>query len=236
MTALLEVEALSAGYGDLTVLRDVTFQVPADGCLAVLGPNGAGKTTLMKAIAGALPMSNGRIVLDGVDVSGLPPHRRLRQMAWVPEGRMIFPELTVIENIRLSARAAHQLAGFDQALEDSLGLFPALTSRLGDVAGNLSGGQQQMVAMALSLVRRPRILLLDEPTVGLAPRLVGDIRATLERLRAAGLTILIAEQNVSWLHGLVDSVVLLAHGVSRVEAADELLRDRDALRVAYLGD
>jgi ABC-type branched-subunit amino acid transport system ATPase component len=189
----------------------------------------------MKAIAGVLPLSHGRVVLDGVDVTNLPPHKRLRRMAWVPEGRMIFPELSVLENIRLSARSARQMDRFEEALDEALDLFPALRPRLGDSAGKLSGGQQQMVAMALSLVRRPRILILDEPTVGLAPKLVGDIRATLERLRAAGLTILITEQNVSWLHGLVDSVVLLSHGVSRVEAADELLRDRDALRVAYLG-
>jgi branched-chain amino acid transport system ATP-binding protein len=235
MTSLLEVEGLATGYGDLTVLREVTFDVPADGCVAVLGPNGAGKTTLLKALAGALPMSKGRVVLDGVDVSSEPPHKRLHRMAWVPEGRLILPELTVRENLRLSSRSAGRLSGFEAALEEALELFPALRAKLDDPAGSLSGGQQQMVAMALGLVRRPVILLLDEPTVGLAPRLVGDIREALERLRASGLTILITEQNVSWLHGLVDSVVLLARGVARVESADDLLRDREALRRAYLG-
>jgi branched-chain amino acid transport system ATP-binding protein len=235
MTSLLKVEGLATGYGDLTVLREVTFEVPTDGCVAVLGPNGAGKTTLLKALAGVLPMSKGRVVLDGVDVSREPPHKRLRRMAWVPEGRLIFPELTVRENLRLSSRSAGRLSGFAAALEETLELFPALRAKLDDPAGSLSGGQQQMVAMALGLVRQPVILLLDEPTVGLAPKLIGDIRETLDRLRASGLTILIAEQNVSWLHGLVESVVLLGRGVARVESADELLRDREALRLAYLG-
>jgi branched-chain amino acid transport system ATP-binding protein len=194
----------------------------------------AGKTTLIKAIAGLLPPVHGTIHIDGSDVTRARPAEPLRHVGCVPEGRQLFTENTVLENLRLSARAAGKLDNFGSALREVTTLFPALQDRLKQQAGLLSGGEQQMVAMGRALVRRPRLLMLDEPTMGLAPRLVSDIRTSLEELRAAGLSILITE-NVSWLHDLVDSAVLLRRGRCTVETADVLLGDREALRKAYLG-
>jgi len=232
---LLRLRNVSVGYGDLVVLREVSFSVAPNSCTAILGPNGVGKTTLIKAIAGALDIRSGQVSLEGVDMTERGTSARLKHVGWVPEGRLLFTDYTVLENMRLSARAAGSQQLLDESLEQVTTLFPVLKSKIHQRVGDLSGGQQQMVAMARALVRRPRLLLLDEPTMGLAPSLVGDIRRSLDVLRESGLSILISEQNVHWLNGLADSIVLLRRGLASVESADEFLGDREALRAAYLG-
>lgn len=228
---VLAIRDLRAGYGDLMVLHGLDLTIRARECLAVLGPNGAGKSTLMKVIGGAVPVAGGSLeIRDCAKASD-----RIRRIGWVPEGRMLFSDFTVRDNLWLSARAAGRDDGFQQRLDACVDLFPVLGSRLQAHAGTLSGGQQQMVAIARALVRDPDLLILDEPSMGLAPRVLEDIRFALEQLRSGGLTILIAEQRVSWLSGLLDGVAMIQHGKITTRGTGDLLQDRDAIRSMYLG-
>jgi branched-chain amino acid transport system ATP-binding protein len=228
---VLSVKGLRAGYGDLMVLHGLDLEIRDKECVAVLGPNGAGKSTLMKVIGGAIPVAGGSLDMAGTRTNA----ERLRRIGWVPEGRMLFSDFTVRDNLWLSARAAAQSRTFKEQLDACVALFPVLGDRLDVHAGTLSGGQQQMVAIARALVRRPDLLILDEPSMGLAPLVLEDIRAALERLRADGLTILIAEQRVNWLTGLLDGVAMIQHGVIAMRGTGQLLQDRDAMRSMYLG-
>jgi branched-chain amino acid transport system ATP-binding protein len=232
---LLELDSVRAGYGDLMVLNGLSLQLRDGECCAVLGPNGVGKTTLMRTIAGVLPRAGGTVRLESTQQGDVSQQRWMCDIGWVPEGRLLFGDFSVLDNLMLSARAAGRADGFEQALEESLELFPPLKDKLRDKAGTLSGGQQQMVAIARALVSRPRLLMLDEPSMGLAPLVVDHIRTALERLREQGLAVLVAEQNISWLQGFVDSVSVLRHGVVELSGTGDLLEDRDALRSLYLG-
>lgn len=231
----LLVKDLHAGYGDLTVLRGVNVAVAKGRTTAVLGPNGAGKTTLMRTIAAALPKMSGDISLDGISQSSEPGHRWMKRIGWVPEGRMLFADYSVRDNLYQSARAAGTQASFDKELAECVSLFPIIGERLGTLAGNLSGGQQQMVAIARAMVRRPRQLLLDEPSLGLAPKILETIREAIKQLQSTGLSVLIAEQNVSWLDGLVDEVVVLSQGRDIITGSAELLHDRETVKRIYIG-
>ena len=231
----LSVKDLHAGYGDLTVLRGVNVTVNKGRTTAVLGPNGAGKTTLMRTIAAALPRLSGEIHVDGISQASEPSHRWMQRIGWVPEGRALFTDYTVWDNLYQSARAAGMQGDFEVALAESIALFPLIGERLRTLAGNLSGGQQQMVAIARAMVRRPRLLLLDEPSLGLAPKILNTIREGVKTLQALGLSVLIAEQNVSWLEGLVDDVVVLSQGRDVVTGTAELLRNRETVKRIYIG-
>ena len=231
----LSVKDLHAGYGDLTVLRGVSVTVSKGRTTAVLGPNGAGKTTLMRTIAAALPRTAGEIRLDGVSQSATPSYRWMRRIGWVPEGRMLFGDYTVRDNLYQSACAAGTQGEFEAALAECVTLFPIVGERLRTLAGNLSGGQQQMVAIARAIVRRPSLLLLDEPSLGLAPKVLNTIRDAIRQLQSSGLSVLIAEQNVPWLEGLVDEVVVMSQGRDILSGNADLLRDREAVkRIATL--
>lgn len=232
---ILRVSGLTAGYDDLMVLDGLDVVVEDGMSTAVLGPNGAGKTTLMRAIAGELPAVEGQIHFLDRDITRTPSHARLKEIGWAPEGRLLFSDFSVRDNLFLSARAAGRAREFRDALEECMDLFPVLKQKLRATAGSLSGGQQQMVAIARAIVRRPRLLLLDEPSMGLAPLVIQDIRNALGRLKEGGLSILLTEQNVPWLEGLVDSVVILLNGRVATQGSSELLDDRDAVRSIYLG-
>jgi branched-chain amino acid transport system ATP-binding protein len=206
---LLDVRGVSARYGHIGVLHDVTLQVNEGEIVSVIGPNGAGKTSLLKTLAGVLPPSGGEILLGGVSIGGLPSYRVVRHgLALVPEGRRIFADQSVRDNLLLGAVSRGR---FDR-LETALALFPVLRDRLGTVAGMLSGGQQQMLAIARGLMAGPRLLLLDEPSLGLAPRLVRETFDAVCRIRDEGVSVLVVEQLASLALQTADRAYVLERG------------------------
>lgn len=230
---MLEVEGLVAGYGRIEVLHGLGLSVGEGEIVAVVGANGAGKTTLMKTIAGVHPATSGRILLDGRDITRLPAHRRVAAgIALVPEGRQVFGPLTVQDNMRLGAFRA----GDRDVILEMEALFPILGERRHQAAGSLSGGQQQMLAIARALMAGPRLLLLDEPSMGLAPLVARQIFAALAGWqRTKGLTILLVEQNVSAALRLADRGYVLETGrVAATGSAQDLIAD-PAVQRAYLG-
>jgi branched-chain amino acid transport system ATP-binding protein len=212
---VLELRHVDAGYGDTIVLRDASIAVPSGRVVALLGANGAGKTTLLRTASGLLRPARGRVVLDGDDVTGWPPFRLVdRGVCHIPEGRGIFPHLTVAENLLLQATD-----GAERAVELAAGAFPILRERLGQRAGSLSGGQQQMLALARAYVTNPRFILLDEVSMGLAPVIVDEIFEFLALLASRGAALLLVEQYVTRALELADYVYVLNRG--RVSFAGE---------------
>jgi branched-chain amino acid transport system ATP-binding protein len=220
---MLELDGITAGYGDAAVLRDVTVTVPAGSKVALIGPNGAGKTTLLRVASGLLMPQRGRVLFDGDDVTGRrPDDLAARGICHVPEGRGVFPNLTVAQNLRLFARPGDEA----QAQERAVDAFPRLGERLGQLVGTMSGGEQQMVALARAYVRQPRIVLLDEVSMGLAPKVVDEIFVFLDRLAAEGASLLLVEQFVTKALAIADFVFLLAKGqVNFVGEPSELAGD-----------
>ena len=213
---VLEVADLQVAYGDLVAVWGASLHLVPGRITALVGRNGAGKTTLLSGICGLLPARSGRVVLDGRDVTGLPPHRRVRLgMAVVQEGKQVFRDLTVHDNLRVGLRGRRSRRGGDDAaiLEELYERFPVLGERRRQRAGALSGGQQQMLAIATALAARPRVLLVDEPSSGLAPVITDQVFELLERLRDEGLAILLVEQLVDeLLDGIAEDVVVLERG------------------------
>ena len=234
--ALLRVEGLCAGYGDMPVLWDVALAMCPGELVAVIGSNGAGKTTLLHTVAGLLRPTRGTIHLDGVEIQALPAHARPdRGLALVPEGGQPFPHLTVRENLEVGAYRPYARARVAVNLERAWALFPRLREREHQLAGTLSGGERQMLAIARALMSEPRLLLLDEPSLGLAPLVVEQVFAVLDALRRDGLTILLVEQNVQQALELADRAYVLESGrVVRTGAARALLAD-PAVAQHFLG-
>jgi branched-chain amino acid transport system ATP-binding protein len=234
--SLLQIEGLSVRYGALVAVREITMRVEAGEIVTVLGANGAGKSSLLGAVVGLVPPAGGRIVFDGTTVSGLAPERVVRHgIALSPEGRRVFPRLTVSDNLRLGAasRRDHDAVAADRARV--LELFPVLGDRLWQSAGTLSGGQQQMLAIGRALMSRPRLLLLDEPSLGLAPLVVEQIFELIARLRDEGTTILLVEQNAHRALDLADRAYVLATGRVEVEGTAAEVRASSDVERAYLG-
>ena len=235
MTALLEVKRLVAGYGAMEVLRGIDLAVGEGEAVALLGSNGAGKSTLNNVVCGLIPPWSGRISFEGDDLTGAHYRKVVKAgLIQVPEGRRIFPNLTVRENLELGAftRARERRA---QNLERSLALFPRLRERASQVAGTLSGGEQQMLAIGRGLMAEPRLLILDEPSLGLSPLLVDELFALIRRLRDGGLSVLLVEQNVGQSLEVVDRAYVLENGAIRFSGLPAELLDSDELRRAYLG-
>ncbi|HET8741448.1 MAG TPA: ABC transporter ATP-binding protein [Gaiella sp.] len=230
---LLEVEGLGAGYLGEKVVSDIDFELSAGEAVAIVGSNGAGKTTLLKAIAGLLTPMAGRVVLDGKDLTRRPAHRIARAgVAYVPAERHLFPAMTVKTNLILGAYPHRPDQG---ALELVFELFPRLQERLHQRAGTLSGGEQQMLAVGRALMSRPRVLMLDEPTTGLAPKLARAAFEALEGLNETGLTLLIAEQQVPLALSVADRGYVLENGRFRLQGSPEELEANPEVRRAYLG-
>lgn len=234
----LHVRDLHAGYGAVRVLHGVDIEVRAGETVVLLGANGNGKSTLMKCCAGLLQPTSGRILLDGaVEAGGLSPAALVAHgVSLVPEGRRLFPRLTVEENLVLGAYRQEARAGLQEGLEASYATFPVLREKRRQLAGSLSGGQQQMLAIARALMARPRLLLVDEPSVGLAPILVSQVMETLAQLKAErGLTVLMAEQNYHEAARIADRGYVLVHGQVAFGGPVSALGESDAVRALYLG-
>jgi branched-chain amino acid transport system ATP-binding protein len=232
---LLELKSVSVGYGRNRVLQNVNLTLERGEIVTLLGANGAGKSTLVKAISGLLRPESGIISLDGEAIETMLPAERLRRgIAHVPEGRQIFAGMTVLENLELGAYASPQP---DQAerLEAVFALFPVLRERTRDIAGNFSGGQQQMLAIARGLMSRPRILLLDEPSLGVAPLLVAEIFGLIERLRAQGIAILLAEQNARQALSIADRGYVFENGKITLSGPSGDLLNSAEIAQRYLG-
>ena len=235
----LSISGLSASYGAVAVLHEVSLEVRQREIVCVIGGNGAGKTTLLKAIAGVLRPTAGRVLADGRDIGGRPSWWVARHgITLVPEGRGVFADQSVRDNLMLGALARsswRDAAAIHADLETALALFPALTAKLELPAGSLSGGQQQMLAVARGLMAKPRVLLLDEPSLGLAPILVREIFAAIERLRAQGVTVLLVEQMAAQALALADRAYVLERGrITLAGPAREVLLN-PAVIDAYLG-
>jgi branched-chain amino acid transport system ATP-binding protein len=218
--ALLEVVGLCAGYGDVPVLRGIDLSIPAGSITALIGANGAGKTTLLRAISGIIPTEAGTIHYDGQDIVGTPPQDIVRSgLVQVPEGRRLFPDMTVLENLLVGSSSPVARPKRDENLATVLELFPKVRERRTQLAGTLSGGEQQMVAIARALMASPRLLLLDETSLGLAPIVVDEIFVAVRRLVAQGLTILVVEQNTALALEVADHGYVLEQGRFAIQGA-----------------
>jgi branched-chain amino acid transport system ATP-binding protein len=233
---MLSLAAVSAGYGSFQVLFDVSLEVPQGEAVGVIGPNGAGKTTLMRVISGLLPLRDGSMTLDGRPVGGLPAHRMVEQgIAHVPENRRLFPRLSVEDNLRIGAFIPQARQRFAEQLDRVYNLFPRLKDRRDQLAGTLSGGEQQMCAIGRALMSRPKLLLMDEPSAGLAPLVVAQVFELVRRIRAEGLTVLIVEQNVQQVLEVVDRAYLLEVGAIKLAGTAAELKDNSFIRKSYMG-
>jgi branched-chain amino acid transport system ATP-binding protein len=234
--ALLEIVGLCAGYGDVPVLRGVNLSIAAGSITALIGANGAGKTTLLRAISGIIPSDAGTIHYDGQDIVGMPAHDIVQAgLVQVPEGRRLFPEMTVHENLLVGSSSPAARRKRDENLAMVLDLFPKVRERQSQLAGTLSGGEQQMVAIARALMASPRLLLLDETSLGLAPIVVDEIFVAVRRLVAQGLTILVVEQNTALALEVADRGYVLEQGHFAIEGAASSLAADQRVRQAYLG-
>jgi branched-chain amino acid transport system ATP-binding protein len=236
---MLEVHGLQVAYGQARALWGVSFELRERELLCIVGPNGAGKTTLINTLAGILratPGTDGRIVLDGRDITALPPHRFCEAgIAVVPEGRRLFGSMTVLENLEIGSILAAAKRRRAESLAAVLALFPALKPKLGQAAGELSGGQQQMVAIGRALMARPRLLLLDEPSLGLSPLIVTEMFGAIRRVNDEGTAVLLVEQNVASALRVAHRAYVLEEGRMVAEGTPDELMQRDEIRRAYLG-
>jgi branched-chain amino acid transport system ATP-binding protein len=233
---MLSLSAVSAGYGSFQALFGVSLEVPQGEAVGVIGPNGAGKTTLMRVISGLLPLRDGAMTLEGRPVGGLPAHRMVEQgIAHVPENRRLFPRLSVEDNLRIGAFIPQARQRFAEQLDWVYTLFPHLKDRREQLAGTLSGGEQQMCAIGRALMSRPKILLMDEPSAGLAPLVVAQVFELVQRIRAEGLTVLIVEQNVQQVLEVVDRAYLLEVGAIKLAGTAAELKTNDFIRKSYMG-
>ncbi|MEV7779234.1 ABC transporter ATP-binding protein [Kitasatospora sp. NPDC088351] len=237
MTALLEVQDLRVAYGKIEAVKGISFTVNQGEVTTLIGTNGAGKTTTLRTLSGLLKPTGGTITFDGQDLTAVPAHKIVALgLAHSPEGRHIFPRMTIEENLLLGAFLRSDTAGITADVERAYGLFPILGERRGQAAGTLSGGEQQMLAMGRALMSRPKLLMLDEPSMGLSPLMMQKIMATIVELKASGTTILLVEQNAQAALSLSDHGYVMETGriVLKGTGAD-LLHD-ESVRKAYLGE
>jgi len=234
---LLEVRGLVARYGAVEALHGISLDVAEGEIVSLLGANGAGKSTTLKAISRVIPPSAGEIFFDGVSLAGLNPEDVVqRGIAQVPEGRRVFPGLSVIDNLRLGATPRRaKRAEIDADLEEVLGIFPVLRNLGGKMGWTLSGGEQQMLAIARGLMAKPRLLLLDEPSLGLAPLIVKDVMETIVRIKREGVTVLLVEQNAHLALQIADRAYVLETGRVALSGEARTLLESEEMRRAYLG-
>jgi branched-chain amino acid transport system ATP-binding protein len=233
---MLEMKSVDAGYGSFQALFGVSLEVRAGEAVGVIGPNGAGKTTLMRVISGLIRPRAGAISMQGVDVLNTPEHRIVSLgIAHVPENRRLFPRLTVEDNLKMGAFMPEARARYAERLAFVFDLFPRMKERRSQLAGTMSGGEQQMCAIGRALMSKPQILLMDEPSAGLAPLVVDQVFDLVRRIRAEGFTVLIVEQNVAQVLDVVDRAYLLEVGTIRLAGTAVELVNNDLIRRSYMG-
>ncbi len=237
MTApLLSAHGITAGYGMLDILHGVSLTVAPGEIVSIIGPNGAGKSTAFKAIVGLLRPRAGSVVFNGAEITGLRPDLVLRRgLAYVPQGRIVFPQMTVLENLEMGAYTVRDEARIADALERVYALFPILRERHGQKAGTMSGGEQQMVAIARALMTAPRLILLDEPSLGLSPKFVALIFDRLVEMKRAGYTLALVEQNAARALAIADRGYVLELGKNRLEGRGAALLADPEVKRLYLG-
>jgi len=233
---LLRAEGMTAGYGKMAILHDVTLEVRAGEMVSVIGPNGAGKSTAFKTIVGFLRPTSGHVVFDGQDIAGLRPDQVLvRGLAYVPQGRIVFPQMTVLENLEMGAYIERDATRIRQALDRVCALFPILGERRSQKAGTMSGGEQQMVAIGRALMTTPKLIMLDEPSLGLAPKFVTLIFDKLTEMKRAGFTLMVVEQNAARALAVADRGYVLELGRNRFEGTGAALLADPEVKRLYLG-
>jgi branched-chain amino acid transport system ATP-binding protein len=235
-TTLLHADGITAGYGKIDILHDVSLHVKPGEIVSIIGPNGAGKSTAFKAIVGFITPRRGRIVFDGAEMTGLRPDLVLRRgLAYVPQGRIVFPQMTVLENLEMGAYIERDPARIAKSLAVVYGLFPILAERRKQKAGTMSGGEQQMVAIGRALMTAPKLIMLDEPSLGLSPKFVTLIFEKLVEMKRTGYTLMLVEQNAARALAIADRGYVLELGRNRFEGpGPALLADPDVKRL-YLG-
>ena len=234
---MLKVEGLESGYGEMQVLWGPSLEVKGGSITALLGPNGVGKTTLLRTIFGSVRPWKGKVIYDGQDVTYLPTHKKVDMgIALVPEGRHLFSGMSVQENLIMGAYLKRARERMEESLEVIYSLFPILKERAKQRAGSLSGGEQQMLTVARALMTRPKLIMLDEPSQGLAPKLAGEVFETIKKLREEmGLTVLLVEQNVEISLEVADYVYIMHEGLIKAEGKAEEVKASHDIREAYLG-
>jgi len=235
-TPLLALEQLTVRYGGITALRSISLQVQSGELVALLGANGAGKSTTLRAISQLVPAASGSIRWHGGTINGLAPERTVKLgISHCPEGRRVLARQSVVDNLELGAWLRRDQAGVRSDLERCYGLFPRLAERRQQLAGSLSGGEQQMLAIARSLMARPTLLMLDEPSLGLAPKLVAEVMEALQALHRDGLTMLLVEQNANAALAIADRAYVLVSGSIEQQGSAAALRNDERIKAAYLG-
>ena len=233
---VLETVGVRAGYGDIEILRGIDIVLPPKSIVALIGANGAGKTTLLKTISGLLPLRAGKIALNGEQIGGMMPHKVVEAgFVQSPEGKQLFPDMTILENLMVGAHSKRARSRREETMEEVFELFPILHERAKQRAGTMSGGQQQMLAVGRALMALPRVLALDEPSLGLAPIMVSRLMDSIEKVRHRDLSILIIEQNIFQVLKMADHAYVLENGeITKQGSGSELLADPH-LRSTYLG-
>ncbi|MFJ9810224.1 ABC transporter ATP-binding protein [Streptomyces sp. NPDC101158] len=237
MTALLEVEDLRVAYGKIEAVKGISFSVEAGQVVALIGTNGAGKTTTLRTLSGLIKPTAGKISFDGQALNGIPAHKVVSLgLAHSPEGRHIFPRLTIAENLQLGAFLRKDKDGIERDIQKAYDLFPILGERRKQAAGTLSGGEQQMLAMGRALMSQPKLLMLDEPSMGLSPIMMQKIMETISTLKSEGMTILLIEQNAQAALSLADQAYVLEVGKIKLSGTGQDLLHDDEVRKTYLGE
>ncbi|TWV33272.1 ABC transporter ATP-binding protein [Streptomyces misionensis] len=237
MTALLQVEDLRVAYGKIEAVKGISFSVEAGQVVTLIGTNGAGKTTTLRTLSGLLKPVGGQILFDGKPLTGVPAHKIVALgLAHSPEGRHIFPRLSIAENLQLGAFLRKDKEGIEQDIQRAYDLFPILGERRKQAAGTLSGGEQQMLAMGRALMSRPKLLMLDEPSMGLSPIMMQKIMATIAELKSQGTTILLVEQNAQAALSLADQGHVMEVGSIVLSGSGQELLHDESVRKAYLGE
>jgi ABC-type branched-subunit amino acid transport system ATPase component len=236
ISTLLRAEAMTAGYGKMPILHEVSLIIAPGELVAVIGPNGAGKSTTFKVIVGFLKPTQGRVLFDGDDITGLRPDQVLRRgLAYVPQGRIVFPQMTVLENLEMGGYTERNPVRIREALERVYALFPILAERRHQKAGTMSGGEQQMVAIGRALMTTPKLVLLDEPSLGLSPKYVSLIFEKLVEMKRAGYTLMLVEQNAAKALSVADRGYVLELGRNRIEGSGRSLLEDPEVKRLYLG-